>query len=43
MISMGLQAVAKAHAEALKKPLKVAMLNVDVDPEQSPSPNTKLH
>ena len=44
MISMGLQAVAKAHAEALKEAIESGELtDVDVDPEQSPPPNTKLH
>ncbi|HMY28486.1 MAG TPA: hypothetical protein PK211_05850 [Agitococcus sp.] len=44
MISMGLQAVAKAHAEALKEAIESGELtDVDVDPAQSLPPNTKLH
>lgn len=45
MISMGLQAVAKAHAEALKEAIESGELSdVDIETaEQTPPPNTKLH
>ena len=45
MISMGLQAVAKAHAEALKEAIESGELSdVDIETsEEMPPPNTKLH
>ena len=45
MISMGLQAVAKAHAEALKEAIESGELSdVDIETmEEAPPPNTKLH
>ena len=45
MISMGLQAVAKAHAEALKEAIESGELSdVDIEiTEEIPPPNTKLH
>lgn len=44
MISMGLQAVAKAHAEALKEAIERGELpDFEIDEEELPPPNTKFH
>lgn len=44
MISMGLQAVAKAHAEALKEAIERGEIDeADLAVEDNPPPNTKLH
>jgi len=45
MISMGLQAVARAHAEAIKEAIEKDELSEDdsTDDESSIPPNTRLH
>ena len=45
MISMGLQAVARAHAEAIKEAIEKGELSEDdsTDDESSIPPNTRLH
>jgi anti-sigma28 factor (negative regulator of flagellin synthesis) len=44
MISMGLQAVARAHAEAIKEAIEAGELSEDdSDDDSSVPPNTRLH
>lgn len=43
MISMGLQAVARAHAEALKEAIESGEISEDELPDDVVPPNTRLH